>query len=264
MVKKIFFVFLDILLKVLQIRPIIRILKKYKILLLIVFAVLLTALVLWLRTFSLSELLAYKKQLLGFVQNNPVLTAVSFFLVYMLSAVASFPGTTVLSIAGGFLFGFVKGLFLSVFAVSIGSCFAFLITRHFLRDFFIRKAGSKLKKIYSHLQKDEVYYLFAFRLFPFTPLFFTNMLMGLTSMRLNVFFIASFIAFLPTLFIYVNMGSQLSQLEDWSGLTQPNLLFAFALMGAFPLIVRYSFKFFKRFRKSKQEFPLDSEQVFLK
>ena len=264
MIKKIFSVFLDILLKVLQLKPIFRVLKKYKVLILIFFAVLLIGLILWLRTFSLSDILTYKKQLFDLIQDKPFLIAASFFLIYVFISTISLPGTTVLSISGGFLFGFVKGLLISLFAVSIGSCFAFLITRYFLRDFFIKKAGSKLERIYNHLKRDEVYYLFAFRLFPFTPLFFTNLLMGLTSMRLNVFLIVSFIAFMPTVFVYVNMGSQLSRLEDWNGLTDPNLIFAFALMGVFPLIVRYSFKFLKGLKKSKEEFYLDSEQIFLK
>ena len=227
------------------------------------FVIALILLILWLRTFSLSDVLSYKKHLFHLVQDNSFLAAFYFFLVYLLVAVISLPGTTVLSVSGGFLFGFIKGLIISLLAVSIGSCLAFLITRYFLRDFFVKKAGSKLERIYNHLRKDEVYYLFAFRLFPFTPLFFTNMLMGLTSIRLNLFFIVSFIAFLPTLSIYVNMGSQLSRLEDWGGLSDPQLLFAFALIGLFPLLIRYSFKFFKRFKKSKEDLSLDSEQVFL-
>ena len=262
MIKKIFSIFFYILLKIGLIKPIFRIFKKYKILILLLCSALLISLILWLRTFSLSDVLIYKKQLFYLIQEQPFLTAISFFFVYMLAATVSLPGTTVLSISGGFLFGFSQGLFISLFAVSIGSCFAFLITRYFLKDFFIKKAGSKLEKLYSHLEQNEIYYLFAFRLFPFTPLFFTNVLMGLTSMRLNVFFMVSFLAFVPTLFVYVNMGSQLSRLEDWTGFSDPYFLFAFALMGLFPLAVKYSFKFVKRFKKPEEGFSLDSEQVF--
>ena len=252
-IKKIFDTFLDILFRVLQIKPTLRFLRKYKSLVVLFFAIVLIGLILWLRTFNLSEILSYKKQLFYFIQDKPFLTALSFFLMYLLVSIASLPGTAILSVTGGFLFGFTQGLILSLLAISFGSCFAFLITRYFLRDFFIKKAGSKLEKIYSHLKQDEVYYLFAFRLFPFIPLFFTNMLMGLTSIRLDLFFIVSFVAFLPAVFIYVNMGSQLSRLEDWDGFSDPRLLFAFALMGMFPLIVRYSLKFLKRFKKSKEE-----------
>ena len=262
MIKKILSVFFDILLKILPIRPVFRLLRKYKILLLLILAACLIALILWLRTFSMLDLLLYKKQLFELIEDKPFLTAVSFFLVYVIVSTISLPGTTVLSFSGGFLFGFIKGFLISLFAVSIGSSFAFLITRYFLRDFFIKKAGSKLEKIYKHLKTDEIYYLFAFRLFPFTPLFFTNMLMGLTSMSLRVFFVTSFIAFLPILFIYVNIGSQLSELESWSGLTDFDLIVSFTFVGIFPLAVRYIFKLLKKLKKSREEFPLDSEQFF--
>ena len=263
MVRKIFSIFLNILLKVFQIKPAFRFLRKYKILILLCSLVVLVGLVLWLRTFSLSDILDYKKQLFYYVQDEPLLTAILFFLMYILASTLSLPGTVILSVIGGFLFGFIQGLVFSVLAVSIGSCFAFLITRYFLRRLFIKKASSKIEKISNYLKQDEIYYLLAFRLFPFTPLFFTNMIMGLTSMRLDLFFIVSFIAFLPTLSVYVNMGSQLSRLEDWEGLSDPYLLLAFFLMGLFPLAVRYILKFLKRFKKSKEELSLDSDQVFL-
>ena len=262
MIKKIFSVFFDILFKIFQIRPILRLLKRYKILIFILFIGFLVLLVLWLRTFSLSEILAYKKQIFELIQDKPLLMALSFFLVYVFVATISLPGSTVFSIIGGFLFGLLKGTLISLFAVTIGSCFAFLITRYFLRDFFIKKAGPRLDRIYNHLKKDEVYYLFAFRLFPFTPLFFTNLLMGLASIRLTLFCAVSFIAFLPTIFVYVNMGFQLSELENWSGFTEPDLLLAFILIGLFPLAVRYIFKLVKKFRNSKEDFPLESEKAF--
>ena len=137
------------------------------------------------------------------------------------------PGATVLNVIGGFLFGFLKGTLLSVFAVSIGSGFAFLLSRYFFRDFFLKKSGAKMKKIYGHLRGNEVYYLFAFRLFPFIPLLFTNMIMGLSSIRFSVFFIVSFITLLPHLAIYANIGSQLSQLEDLHGFFRSLSAFCF-------------------------------------
>lgn len=115
-----------------------------------------------------------------------------------------------------------------------------------------------MQKAFSLLEKDDVYYLFAFRLFPFTPLFFTNMIMGLSSIKLSVFYIISFISLLPLLAIYANMGSQLSHLETWEGLMSFEILAAFGLVGLFPLLMKYLLKFFKRFKKNKEDLVLDS------
>ena len=214
----------------------------------------------WLKTFNLQEIIEYKKSLLYLVQDRPLTLSLSFFLVYLLVSILSLPGTVFFNIIGGFLFGFVKGVALAVFALSIGSSITFLISRFFLRDFFIRKGGDKLNKICEKLKKDEAYYLFALRWFPFVPLFFTNVIMGLGSIKLSVFYVISFLSFLPIVAIYINMGSQLSQLEDLQGLVAPNLLFAFALIGLFPLFVKYLFRFLKRFKRSKEEFPLESDK----
>ena len=257
--KKLSSLFLDILLKILGIKPLVRFLKRYKPFIIVILIAFLLFCIEWFKTLDVREIVEYKKHLLYLVQDYPLISSFSFFLIYLFVSILSVPGLTAFSLIGGFLFGFVKGTLLSVFAMSIGSSIAFLLVRFFLYDFFIRKGGVKIKKIYKNLKKDEVYYLFALRLFPFTPIFFANIIMGLSSIKLSIFYIVSLMSFLPLIVIYVNMGSQLSQLEDMEGLMAPNLLFAFALMGLFPLLVRHLFRFLKRFRKSKADLPLESD-----
>lgn len=261
--KKLFNIFLDVLLRILRLKPFIRFIKKYKPLMIVSLVALLLFFLEWVKTFDIKEILEHKKALLYFVQERPLTLSVSFFFIYLFISTLSLPGTTVFNIIGGFLFGLVKGTLLSIFAITIGSSFAFLLTRFFLRDFFIKKGGAKMKKIYELLKKDEVYYLFAFRLFPFTPLFFTNIVMGLSSIKLSVFYVVSFISLLPLLIVYANMGAQLSELEDLQGLAAPDLLFAFGLIGLFPLFVRYLLRFVKRLKKSREDFSLESDNLLL-
>ena len=261
--KKLFTTFLDILIRVLHIKPIIKILKKYKPLLFVLLTGLFFLFIEWFKTFNRGEIIEYKKSLLHLVQDQPLTLSLSFFLIYLVFATLSLPGTAFFNVIGGFLFGFIQGTLLALFAVSIGSSFTFLLTRFFLRDFFIKRGGPKMNKIYDLLKKDSAYYLFAFRLFPFTPLFFTNMVMGLSSIKLSVFYIISVISFLPLLAIYTNMGTQLSHLENLQGLVEPNLLFAFALIGLFPLFVKYLLRFFKRFTKSGEDFSLEKSDSAL-
>lgn len=260
--RKLFSAFLDILFKVLRVKPAIRLLKKHKALIIGLFIVLAFALAAWLKTVDLSEILSYKKSLLSAAQDHPLASSLAFFLIYFLVASLSLPGAAFFSLSGGFLFGFAKGAALSIFAISLGSSAAFLLTRFFARDFLIKKGGRKLEKIYNKLKKDEIYYLFALRLLPFIPLFFTNMIMGLSSIRLSAFFVVSFVSFLPLLAVYTNMGAQLSQLEGLRGLTAPNLLFAGALAGLFPLFARQALRFVKKLKKTEGPLPLESESAF--
>ena len=251
--KKLSSVVFDVFLRVLYIKPFVRLLKKYKfqwILLLVVLGILCLE---GMKTLDFQGFIDYKKWLLHLTQDYPLFAVLSFFLMYTVFAIFSLPGGTVLSLIGGFLFGFVKGTLLSVFALSIGSSISFLLFRLFFRDLFIKKGGKKIKKIHTTLEKDEIYYLFAFRMFPFIPLFFTTIIIGLSSIRFHLFYLISFIAFLPSVGIYVNMGAQISKLENLQGLMAPDLVLAFSLMGVFPLCIKYLFKFLKKFKNSKEE-----------
>ena len=259
--KKLYTVLFDLLLWIFRIKPLLAILKKYKVFLIVFFGACVLLFLEWFKTFDLNELIEYKKNLLALSEDRPFFLSLSFFLIYFFIAVLSIPGTTVLNVLGGFLFGFAKGTVISIFAVSFGACGTFLLTRYFLRDFFIKKEGKKLNKIYSILEKDSLYYLFALRMFPFTPFFFTNIAMGLSSMKLSVFYVISLIALLPGLAIYANIGSQFSQLENLRDFTAPNLLLSFSLIGIFPLFVKYLFRFLKKFKKSKEELPLESDNL---
>lgn len=260
--RKLFFIFFDILLRVLNIRPFFKFLRKHKVLAIIPLAVLIFLFIKWFQSFRIEEFIEYKNSILNLAQDKPLNLSFYFFLIYVFISVLSLPGTSLFSVIGGFLFGFAKGTVLSVFAISIGSSFAFLLTRFFFRNFFIKKGGKKIKKIYEHLNKDEIYYLISFRLFPLTPIFFTNMLMGLGSIKFNVFYIVSFISFLPTTIIYANMGSQLSHLKGLEGLMDPNFLFAFSLVSLFPLFVNYFLKLIKKIRKTKK-LQLESDKALL-
>ena len=215
----------------------------------------------WLKTFDITEIIEYKKHLLYLVQDYPLITSLSFFVAYLLASILSIPGITSLSLIGGFFFGFTKGVLLSIFAVSIGSSIAFLLIRFFLHNFFMRRGGVKIKKICKSLKIDEIYYLFALRSFPFTPVLFTNIIMGLSSIKFSVFYVVSFISFLPLIAIYTNMGAQLSHLEDLQGLVAPNILFALALIGLFPLFIKYLLRFSKRFKRSKADLTLESDSL---
>ena len=259
----IFLIFLDILFRILRLKPVVQFIKKHKALMIVFLVAVFLFSIEWIKTFDVREIVEHKKALLHFVQDHPLALSIYFFLIYLFISTLSLPGTTAFNIVGGFLFGLAKGTLLSIFAVTIGSSFAFLLTRFFLRDFFMKKGGTKMKKIYKLLKKNEVYYLFAFRLFPFTPLFFTNIVMGLSSIKLSAFYIVSFISLLPLLIIYANMGAQLSELEDLQGLAAPDLWFAFALIGLFPLFVRYLLRFIKRLKKTKEDFSLESDNPLL-
>ena len=61
--------------------------------------------------------------------DSPLLTAAIFFAIYVLVTGFSLPGATIMTLAGGALFGLTTGLIIISFASSIGATLAFLFSR---------------------------------------------------------------------------------------------------------------------------------------
>ena len=74
--------------------------------------------------------------------NNPLLAGLIFFAGYIVVTALSLPGSAVMTLAGGALFGFWYALLLVSFASSIGATLAFLVSRLLLRD-WVQKRFSR-------------------------------------------------------------------------------------------------------------------------
>ncbi len=170
--------------------------------------------------------------------DHQLITMAIYMAVYILVAALSLPGAAVMTLAGGAIFGFWLGLLLVSFASTIGATLAFLVARFLLKDYVQRRFGDKLKAVNEGIEKDGAFYLFTLRLVPLFPFFVINLVMGLTSIRVGTFYIVSQIGMLVGTAVYVNAGTQLSQIDSISGILSPGLIFSFVLLGIFPWIAR--------------------------
>ena len=167
---------------------------------------------------------------------NRALTLVGFFVLYVVITGVSLPGATVLTLAGGAVFGLVTGLILISFASTIGASIAFLVSRYLFRDAVQSRFGTSLKAINDGIDKDGPFYLFALRLVPAFPFFVINLVMGLTTLRLWTFFWVSQLGMFAGTVVYVNAGTQLAQIESASGIFSGEILLSFLLLAMLPFI----------------------------
>ena len=169
---------------------------------------------------------------------NRVLTQIGFFVLYVVITGASLPGATILTLAGGAIFGLFTGLLLISFASTIGASIAFLVSRYLFRDSVQSRFGSSLKSINDGIDRDGPFYLFALRLVPAFPFFVINLVMGLTRLRLWTFFWVSQVGMLAGTAVYVNAGTQLAQIESASGIFSTGIIVSFVLLAMLPFIAK--------------------------
>jgi pyruvate/2-oxoglutarate dehydrogenase complex dihydrolipoamide dehydrogenase (E3) component/uncharacterized membrane protein YdjX (TVP38/TMEM64 family) len=182
---------------------------------------------------SLEYFQASRAKIDAFHASHPWQTAAVFFAVYVAVTALSLPGAAIMTLIAGAIFGVLAGTVLVSFASSIGATLAFLVSRFLLRDWVQSRVGDKLKAINDGVAKEGAFYLFALRLVPLFPFWLINLAMGLTSIRTRTFYWVSQLGMLAGTVVYVYAGTQLGQFR-----ISPGLIFAFALLGIFPLVAK--------------------------
>jgi mercury(II) reductase len=192
---------------------------------------------------TLDYLKSQRAAFLEFYSENQLTTLLVYFAAYVAVAALSLPGATIMTLAGGAVFGLATGFVVISFASTIGATLAFLISRFVLRDTVQNKFKDKLQAINAGVEREGDFYLFTLRLIPLFPFFVINLVMGLTPMKAWRFYLVSQVGMLPGTIVYVNAGSQLGALESLSGILSPGLILSFALLGIFPLLAKKGVSF---------------------
>jgi uncharacterized membrane protein YdjX (TVP38/TMEM64 family) len=114
-----------------------------------------------------------------------------------------------LLIISGIIFGKWIGTFISVISISLGALMLYIISNFFFKDLIKKLLEKKFSKYINLFKKNEFFYFFIFRLvgglgLPF-PL--QNTLPVIFNMKKINYFFASFLGFIPSMFIWVTIGS---------------------------------------------------------
>ena len=202
---------------------------------------------------SLEYLKSVHADVVAEVQANPLSASLIYFVGYVLVTGLSLPGAAVMTLAGGAVFGLVWGLLLVSFASSLGATIAMLISRTLLGNWVQEKYGEQLASINAGLEKDGAFYLFSLRMVPLFPFFVINLVMGLTPLPAWRFYWVSQVGMLAGTVVFVFAGTQLAEVESLGDVLSPGLIFAFSLLGLFPLLARKSLEALARARAARSE-----------
>lgn len=197
---------------------------------------------------------------------NKVKTISIYSGIYIIMAMLSLPGATIMTIAGGAIFGLVTGTILVSFASTIGATMAMINCRYLFRNAFQEKLKPIMKKVNHGVEKDGALFLFMSRLSPVFPFFLVNAAFAKTYIGIITYAFVSQIGMLPGTAVFVNAGTQISKLESLSGILSLNMILAFALLGVFPLISKNLVEHLKRRKnrmKSKKPMHYDYNMVVI-
>jgi uncharacterized membrane protein YdjX (TVP38/TMEM64 family) len=164
-----------------------------------------------LRHLSLHELAHRRHELVGFVERHPAASLAAYVGAFVLLIVACLPGPSVMTVAGGLLFGPVVGGAAALASCVIGATIVFLACRTAFGDWAARRAGPTAARIEAGFRSNAFSYLLAMRLMPAAPFFLVNIAAGLARIRLSTLIVATLIGAAPASFIFASLGAGLSE-----------------------------------------------------
>lgn len=188
----------------------------------------------WDQLLSLETFRQYRDQLLAFTDRHYVPSVALFVLVYIAAVALSIPGATVLTLAAGFLFGFIGVIYVNIGATA-GACLAFLAARYLLGDWIQKRYGEKLASFNQEIADNGYNYLLTLRFIPLFPFFLINLFAGLTRVPLATFACTTMVGILPGSFVYIYMGRQLGIIDKPGDIFSWQLILAFVLLGLLAL-----------------------------
>jgi uncharacterized membrane protein YdjX (TVP38/TMEM64 family)/rhodanese-related sulfurtransferase len=128
-----------------------------------------------------------------------------FMAIYAVATVLFLPGS-ILTIAGGALFGPVWGTFYSLTGATLGATLAFLVARHLASAWVARKAGGRVKQLIEGVEAEGWRFIAFVRLVPLFPFNLLNYALGLTRIRLSHFIVTSYVCMLPGAIAFTYLG----------------------------------------------------------
>ncbi len=208
---------------------------------------------------SLTAIADNRDALMEFVAENSVLAAGSYVLVYIGTVAFSLPGAALLTILGGFLFGWFFGGIFTVIAATLGAVAIFLVAKTALGDALARRAGPWMDKLSGGFREDAFNYMLFLRLVPVFPFWLVNIAPAIAGVGLGTYALTTLIGIIPGTFAFSALGSGLDSIIteqksvfqtcvaekgaancefalDVGALVTPQLLAAFAALGVVALI----------------------------
>lgn len=163
------------------------------------------------RHLSLAALAENRDWLRSWVEGHLALALASFMLAYVAVVALSIPGAAVMSIAGGFLFGWPISVPATVVSAVAGAAIVFQIVKTSLGAALAERSGPFLERLSRGFAEHAFSLLLFLRLTPVFPFWAVNAVAGLSRIPFRTFIVATAIGILPASLAFALVGSGLDR-----------------------------------------------------
>ena len=166
------------------------------------------------RQLTLTALAENRDMLRQWVDGNLPLALAIFMLAYVAVVALSIPVASIMSIAGGFLFGWPLSAPATVIAAVIGATAVFQIVKTSFGAALAARAGPLVQRLSRGFSENAFSLLLFLRLTPVFPFWAVNAVAGLCRIPLRSFLAATVLGIIPASVAFALLGSGLDRVID--------------------------------------------------
>ena len=158
---------------------------------------------------ALDVLRRHQLGLLAFVAGAPLVASMLFMAIYAIGVATSVPGLAVLTVIGGYLFGWLHGAAYALIAATFAASAMFLLARSAIGGALRARAGPSLQRFAQGFRDNALSYVFVLNLVPIFPYAVVIGLPAACGVRLRTFTVSAFLGLLPGTLLFAHLGTGL-------------------------------------------------------
>ena len=202
---------------------------------------------------TLDALKTHRTVLQGWVESQGPVAWLVYAAIYMAAVAFSVPGGSILTIAGGFMFGPYVATAVVVIGATLGATVLFLAARYAFADYLRGKAGGAMRRMEAGFNENPVSYMLILRLVPLFPFWLVNLVPAFLGVKIRVYVLSTLFGIVPGTFVYALVGDGAGAVLDAGGdldlgiIFEPRILApiaGLALLACIPIV-------YKRFRSRR-------------
>lgn len=163
----------------------------------------------WHRELSLETLVQHRATIDAFVATHWVTALAAYIGIYFVSVALSLPGATILTVAGGAVFGTVSAALAAMIGATAGATVLFFVAKTALGEWLARRGGSLAERLAGDFREDAFNYILFLRLVPLFPFWIINLVPALCGASVTHFVAATAIGIVPATFAFALLGAGL-------------------------------------------------------
>lgn len=185
--------------------------------------------------FSLSAAKLMAEQALAYINENPFRGVLIFIGIYFVLCALPMPFVSVPTMMAGYLFGHFYGLLIVSFVSALGGTCLFMVTRYLCRDWAQQIFSKRLTRLQTLTNTHQLSVALSVRFIPGMPFFIPAIAFGLSQLSVFKFYLSTQMGLLAILFVYVNAGQSLSEIQSIQDLFTFDLIVSMLLLTILPI-----------------------------